>query len=137
MSTDKDSLIKTLRRVQAIRAHPRKSAAKKKRIPSSNTLKNFTFLIFNFTFLCLGTVNAVDKSGVSPNTVSLPSGPGSIEGLGEAFQPTLNTGTAKYGLSLALPPNAGGMTPALALNYEGGNGNGVLGIGWGLSLIHI
>ena len=34
-------------------------------------------------------VSAVDKSGVTPNTVSLPKGPGSIEGLGEAFEPLL------------------------------------------------
>ena len=29
------------------------------------------------------------------------------------------------------------MTPGLALNYEGGNGNGVLGIGWGFSTAYI
>jgi len=46
---------------------------------------------------------AADKSGVSPTKVSLPKGPGSIEGLGEAFQPTLNTGTAKYAVKLTVP----------------------------------
>ncbi len=39
---------------------------------------------------------AEDKSGVSPNTISRPTGPGSLEGLGDAFQPAPNTGTAKY-----------------------------------------
>jgi len=39
---------------------------------------------------------AADKSGVSPNAISVPKGPGSIEGLGDSFQPSLNTGTAKY-----------------------------------------
>src|SRR5678815_5504200 len=48
----------------------------------------------------VGTLGAADKSGVSPNTISVPKGPGSIEGLGEAFQPTLNTGTAKYNICL-------------------------------------
>src|SRR6185295_2169304 len=66
---------------------------------------------------------AADKSGVSPNSISLPKGPGSVEGLGESFQPTLNTGTAKYGLKLTLPPGPAGHAPSLALAYEGGRGN--------------
>ena len=43
--------------------------------------------------LCGHPLFAADKSGVSPTTISLPKGPGSVEGLGESFQPTLNTGT--------------------------------------------
>jgi RHS repeat-associated protein len=62
---------------------------------------------------------------------------GSIEGLGESFQPTLNTGTAKYGLGIKLPPGAAGHQPSLALSYDGGGGNGPLGYGWSLSLPHI
>jgi RHS repeat-associated protein len=87
---------------------------------------------------CLGllfvSVDAADKSGVSPNAISLPKGPGSIEGLGESFQPTLNTGTAKYGLPLKLPPGTAGHGPNLRLSYEGGGGNGVLGFGWNLGV---
>lgn len=77
---------------------------------------------------------AADKSGVSPNTISLPKGPGSIEGLGESFQPTLNTGTAKHALILKLPPGVAGHQPELSLSYDGGGGNGPLGYGWSLSL---
>src|SRR5213592_403561 len=77
--------------------------------------------------LCAGSLWAADKSGVSPNSISLPKGPGSIEGLGESFQPTLNTGTAKYGISVKLPPGVAGHGPALSLSYEGGGGNGPLG----------
>jgi len=73
-----------------------------------------------------------DKNGVAPNTVSLPSGPGSIEGLGESFQPTLNTGTAKYHMAFSLPSGPGG-APSIGLSYEGGNGHGIPGIGWRLS----
>jgi RHS repeat-associated protein len=79
-------------------------------------------------------VGAADKSGVSPNTISLPKGPGSVEGLGESFQPTLNTGTAKYGLGIKLPPGTAGHQPALGLSYDGGGANGPLGFGWSLSL---
>jgi len=71
-----------------------------------------------------------DKNGVTPNTISLPSGPGSIEGLGESFQPMLNTGTAKYAVPIALPAGVSGHTPTLALAYESGLGDGPAGIGW-------
>ncbi|HAV65034.1 MAG TPA: hypothetical protein DCY13_22025, partial [Verrucomicrobiales bacterium] len=86
--------------------------------------------------LCV-TLVAADKNGVSPNSISVPKGPGSIEGLGESFQPTLNTGTAKYGLGLKLPPGTAGHQPALSLSYDGGGANGPLGYGWNLSLPHI
>lgn len=71
-----------------------------------------------------------DKNGVSPNTISLPSGPGSIEGLGESFQPMLNTGTARYAVGIAMPPGVAGNTPGLTLQYDSGLGDGPAGIGW-------
>jgi YD repeat-containing protein len=81
--------------------------------------------------------SAADKSGVGPNTISLPKGPGAIEGLGESFQPTLNTGTAKYGLALKVPPGTAGHAPGLSLGYEGGGGNGPLGFGWTLPMSYV
>ncbi|HAM73306.1 MAG TPA: hypothetical protein DCM86_16860 [Verrucomicrobiales bacterium] len=75
-----------------------------------------------------------DKSGVSPTAISLPKGPGSIEGLGESFQPSLNSGQAQYSVPLQLPPGPGGHHPSLALKYEGGGGNGILGPGWSLPI---
>src|SRR5262245_10149447 len=87
--------------------------------------------------LLCGLAWGADKSGVSPNSISLPKGPGSIEGLGESFQPTLNTGTAKYGLGIKLPSGTAGHQPSLSLNYDGGGGNGPLGYGWSISLPHI
>jgi RHS repeat-associated protein len=77
---------------------------------------------------------AADKNGVAPNSVSLPKGPGSIEGLGDSFQPSLNTGTAKYGLGIKVPPGTAGHQPALSLSYEGGGANGPLGCGWSIPL---
>src|SRR5213075_3179350 len=88
-------------------------------------------------FACLAPMliaGAADKNGVSPNAISLPSGPGSLEGLGESFQPALNSGTAHYGFSLAVPPGTAGHTPVLHFSYDGGQGNEVLGIGWRLPL---
>jgi hypothetical protein len=78
--------------------------------------------------------SAADKSGVGPNTISVPKGPGSIEGLGESFQPTLNTGIAKYSVALKVPPGTAGHHPDLKLVYEGGGGNGPLGFGWQLPM---
>jgi RHS repeat-associated protein len=70
---------------------------------------------------------AGEKNGVSPNTVSLPSGAGTIEGLGASFEPQLPTGSASQGFSFALPAG-----PSLGLTYSTGNGNGVAGFGWKL-----
>ena len=83
----------------------------------------FLFAVTSFGF-------ADDKNGVSPNTISLPEGPGSIEGLGEAFQPMLNTGSARYQVKIPLPAGINGNTPQLSLQYDSGQGNGPLGIGW-------
>ena len=90
-----------------------------------------------FGLLCGEEIHAADKSGVSPNTISLPTGPGSIEGLGESFEPTLNSGTASYSVPLRVPPGTAGHTPSLALTYESGHGNGPLGFGWTLPLAYI
>ena len=89
------------------------------------------------TALALGTLlwslaraQEQDKNGVSPNSISRPTGPGSLEGLGDAFQPALNTGLARYSVELLMPPGVSGFTPSLTLDYDSGEGYGPLGIGW-------
>ena len=79
----------------------------------------------------------VDKSGVKPTSISLPSGAGSIEGLGESFQPQLNTGSSSYGLTIALPPGRAGLQPHLHLAYNSGLGNSYVGLGWTLEISSI
>jgi hypothetical protein len=79
--------------------------------------------------LCIADA-AEDKNGVSPNRISLPTGPGSIEGLGEAFQPMLNTGTARYAVDIALPAGVAGHAPTLRLQYDAGLGDGPASLGW-------
>ncbi|HEV8355409.1 MAG TPA: SpvB/TcaC N-terminal domain-containing protein, partial [Gemmatimonadales bacterium] len=76
---------------------------------------------------------AIDKNGVAPQAISLPSGPGSIQGLGESFQPQLNNGSGSTAVKLALPRGPGGITPDLSLTYNSGAGNSSLGLGWSLS----
>ena len=73
-----------------------------------------------------------DKSGTKPTVLSIPTGPGSIEGLGKSFQPQLNTGAASYEVRLTLPSGPGGFAPTLAFTYNTGFGNGPLGRGWRL-----
>jgi RHS repeat-associated protein len=87
--------------------------------------------------LCDRVSLAADKNGVSPNAISLPKGPGAIEGLGESFQPHLNTGTASFSVALKFPPGTAGHTPSFGLSYEGGSGNGPLGFGWTLPMSSI
>ncbi|WP_295400316.1 toxin TcdB middle/N-terminal domain-containing protein [uncultured Thiocystis sp.] len=69
---------------------------------------------------------------VNPSILSLPKGPGSIEGLGKSFQPHLNTGTFTYSVPLSLPPAAAGFAPKLELSYDSGAGNSPFGPGWSL-----
>ena len=90
-----------------------------------------------FVFFCGHRILAADKSAVGPNSISLPKGPGSIEGLGESFQPSLNSGTASHRIPIAVPPGVIGFAPKVALSYEGGGGNGVLGYGWSLPLSYV
>ena len=75
-----------------------------------------------------------EKSGVRPNVISLPGGPGTMSGLGEQFEPTLNTGSATYRVALDVPPGTAGFSPSLALRYDSGQGNGTVGIGWSLDV---
>lgn len=82
-------------------------------------------------------VNAADKSGVKPTVLSLPTGAGSVEGLGESFEPQLNTGTGTYSVKISIPPGRAGFAPALTLAYNSGVGNSEFGIGWALSVPRI
>ena len=68
----------------------------------------------------------------SPQTLKMPSGPGSVRGL--AQDPTVSTftGEMSYEVPLELPAAPGGFQPGLTLQYEGGLGNGPLGVGWSL-----
>ena len=73
-------------------------------------------------------------SGVDPTRISLPKGPGSIEGLAtQDFAPSLSSGTASYSIPIAVPPASGGFGPAIALAYDSGGGVTEVGMGWRLS----
>jgi hypothetical protein len=88
----------------------------------------FMMFLFASTFIA-----SADNSGVSPQAISLPAGPGSMAGLGEKFQPQLNTGSFTCQIPLKLPPMRGG-APSLSLEYNPGNENGMPGLGWALRM---
>jgi len=77
--------------------------------------------------------NAEGKSGVEPQVISLPKGPGSVDGLGESFEPQLNTGTATYRVKIAVSPGVNKHQPEVALEYNGGYANSTVGLGWELN----
>ncbi len=103
----------------------------------SRTFRNGNGALLLIPWLSMGLVTSPhaappDKSSVNANKISLPSGPGSIEGLGESFEPQLNTGSSSYGVKIALPPGRAGLQPTVRLAYNSGLGNSCAGIGWTL-----
>ncbi len=97
-----------------------------RRLPASR------WAAFCLTVLALfGTSRAFAK-GIESTHVSLPKGPGSIEGLGRNFAPSLASGTSSYGVDIVVPPSAGGFGPRLSLDYDSGGGATDIGIGWRL-----
>ena len=66
--------------------------------------------------------------------LSLPKGGGAVKGIGETFQANLFSGTANHSIPIALSPARGGSGPQLSLGYSSGNGNGVFGLGWQLTM---
>src|SRR5216110_3196408 len=76
----------------------------------------------------------MNKSSSTNQTISLPQGGGAIHGMGEKFAPDLHTGTGNFTVPIALPPGRNGFQPQLNLVYSTGNGNGIFGLGWALSI---
>src|SRR5262245_53394786 len=75
-----------------------------------------------------------NKSGTSSQVITLPSGGGALQGIGETFSPNLFSGTGNFTVPLGLPPGRNGLQPQLALVHSTGNGNGPFGLGWELGV---
>ncbi|SDA20939.1 RHS repeat-associated core domain-containing protein [Nitrosospira sp. Nsp18] len=73
-----------------------------------------------------------NKSPVNRQSASNPAGGGDVRGLGETFQPDLNSGVGNYRVPLDLLPGIRNFQPSLALGYSTGAGNGAWGLGWSL-----
>ncbi len=94
-------------------------------------------MIVGLVLTVMVVVAAASKDGVGLSKISLPSGPGSIEGLGDAFEPQLNSGTSAYSVNVAVPPGVAGLQPEVTLRYNAGGGNGPFGLAWGWSPMSI
>lgn len=75
-----------------------------------------------------------EKSGISDNIISKPSGGGAVKGIGETFSPDLFSGTGNFSVPIAVPQGRNKFQPQLTLGYSTGNGNGPYGLGWNLSI---
>lgn len=82
--------------------------------------------------LLLFATRLVHAAGADLTRISLPTGPGSIEGLGKSFTSSISSGTASYGIDIIVPPGSAGFGPKLSFDYDGGGGVNELGTGWRL-----
>ncbi|MCU0664079.1 MAG: hypothetical protein MUC50_17350, partial [Myxococcota bacterium] len=96
-------------------------------------------------FLCLAVTNllflvslpslADRPAALSPQTITRPSGPSSLKGLGESFSPNIATGTGNFSVPLQLPP--GILAPEMSIAYSAGKGKGPLGTSFHLPVLNI
>ena len=82
----------------------------------------------------LAPTSAFAQTGVDDDRVSLPEGPGSIEGVGDNVEIDPNMGSMSYGVSVLVPQGVNGMTPAVGLNYSSAAGSSVVGVGWSMPM---
>ena len=80
---------------------------------------------------------ALAQTGVSDDRVSLPDGPGSLDGIGDNANVNANMGQSSYSVNVAVPAGFAGLTPQLSMRYSSGGGGGVMGVGWSMSLPYI
>lgn len=70
---------------------------------------------------------------MSAQAISVPSGGGTVAGMGESFTAQLTTGVASFNVPIGLPKARGAAQPTLSLIYGSGGGFGDAGVGWSLS----
>jgi RHS repeat-associated protein len=84
--------------------------------------------------LCSRAAWAGFSDGVSDDRLRLPSGPGSLEGVGENVSINPNMGVMEHHVPFALPAGFPDATPSLGLSYSSGSGSSEVGVGWSLTV---
>ncbi|MCA9514459.1 MAG: VCBS repeat-containing protein [Myxococcales bacterium] len=74
------------------------------------------------------------QTGVSDDRVSLPDGPGSLEGIGDDVQINPNMGQMNYGINIVTPTGFPDLNPSLSLSYNSGAGGSIVGLGWSMAM---
>jgi RHS repeat-associated protein len=73
-------------------------------------------------------------AAVTAPKLDTPKGGGALRGMGESFRHNAATGTWSMTIPLPVTPSPRGPSPELSLSYDVGQGHGVFGLGWSLSL---
>ncbi len=76
-----------------------------------------------------GTLTVTTHDPSPATTTSVPTAVGRTVG---SFAVS-NSGSATYTVPIVVPSGVSGVQPQLAISYQSGGGNGLLGVGWGLS----
>ena len=74
------------------------------------------------------------QTGVDDDRVSLPEGPGSLEGVGDDVDVDPNMGSMSHRVAIDLPSGFAGASPSLALVYSSSAGSSTLGMGWSMAI---
>ncbi|NSX10420.1 toxin [Pseudomonas lini] len=74
-----------------------------------------------------------EQTALPVHAPSLPKGGGAIQSIGKGLGTVGAHGAASYEIALPISPGRG-FAPSLSLSYSSSAGNGVFGIGWGISL---
>jgi hypothetical protein len=74
------------------------------------------------------------QTGVDDDRVSLPQGPGSIEGVGDDVELDPNMASMSQSIAIELPGGFPGASPSLSLAYSSAAGSGPVGIGWSMAV---
>lgn len=85
-------------------------------------------------FFCALSTPAMAQTGVDDDRVSLPEGPGSLEGVGDNIDIDPNMGSMSHNINFALPQGRNGMSPATSLSYSSSAPAGLFGIGWSMQM---
>ena len=78
----------------------------------------------------------MSNTDINISAPTLPSGSGTLRGIGETFQSATFTGTATLSIPIPTSP-CRGFEPTLALKYSSGTGNGLFGLGFALTIPNI
>lgn len=77
---------------------------------------------------------ATKSQAIQVPRLELPKGGGALKGVDEKFSVNAANGTAAFQVPLSFSPGRNGFTPSLALSYDSGTGNSLLGVGWSMEV---